>query len=385
MVRNLLVFCFLVASCCGFAQEFRIGIAPAKKFTRIKFSNPSAAYLVVADTSYVGTMSSSSSMEVVFSKKGLMEVIYGGVRTGGVRKIKVIGTNYGQFLEFSSSSPTSKSRAFEGDFEITSLNDRLLVVNMVDIETYLEGVIESEGGEGQKKEYYKVQAVISRTFAHKSREKHQQEGFNLCNQVHCQAYLHKRNGSPLIDSAVLETKGQVLENAEGAYAPTFFSANCGGETSDPTFVWNESIVGLNPILDTFCIKTKQAKWVKKIDPTEWKTFFVEKYTFPVEDSLSYHALFSIHEDHRRAFFIHPGYGIPMRDIREKFDLKSTFFSVSLEENQVVLRGRGYGHGVGLCQEGAMNMAKKGYDYLQILGYYFPSFKLLIGPKMNHLE
>jgi stage II sporulation protein D len=72
----------------------------------------------------------------------------------------------------------------------------------------------------------------------------------------------------------------------------------------------------------------------------------------------------------------------MRDIREKFDLKSSFFSVSMEENQVVLKGRGYGHGVGLCQEGAMVMAKKGFDYTQILGYYFPLFNLVIQPELS---
>ena len=137
------------------------------------------------------------------------------------------------------------------------------------------------------------------------------------------------------------------------------------------------------MVDTFCTKTKQSNWIKRIDPTDWKTFFVEKYTFPVEDSMSYHLMFNSPSYHRKAFFIHPGYGIPMRDIREKFELKSTFFSVNLEENQVVLKGRGYGHGVGLCQEGAMVMARKGFDYTQILGYYYPSFKLLTRPEQSH--
>lgn len=385
MLRFLLVcFCWnAVWLCC--AQSLRIGIAPTKKYSRIKFSNASTAYLVVADTTYIGALNATNSLEVLWGEKGKMDVIFSGVRKNGFKNVKVLATSCEQSLEFSAVSPQIKPRAFEGDFEISSLSDRLLVVNEVDLETYLEGVIESEGGEGQKKEYYKVQAVISRTFVLKSRAKHENEGFNLCNQVHCQAYLHKRNGSSIVDSAVVATKGEVLVYEDGSFAPTFFSANCGGETCDPSFIWNESIQGLNPMLDTFCLKTKQAKWVKKIDPTEWKTFFVEKYTFPVEDSVSYHLLFHVSLDHRKAFFIHPGYGIPMRDIRERFDLKSAFFSVSLEENQVVLKGKGYGHGVGLCQEGAMNMAKKGYTYTQILGYYFPDFKLVNSPKLSRLE
>lgn len=382
MFRFLLLFFCLYASWFCSAQNLRIGIAPTKKYLRVKFSNASAPYLVLADTAFIGTLNSTNSLEVIWIEKGKMDLVFGGVRRNGFKNVKVLATNSGQFLELSASTPQVKPRAFEGDFEITPLLDRLLVVNDVDLETYLEGVIESEGGEGQKKEYYKVQAVISRTFALKSKTKHEQEGFNLCNQVHCQAYLHKRNGSSIIDSAVLETKHQVLTGMDGAFAPTFFSANCGGETCDPSFIWNERITGLDPVLDTFCVKTKQARWIKKIDPTDWKTFFVEKYTFPVEDSISYQLLFDAPLNHRKAFFIHPGYGVPMRDIREKFDLKSSFFSVSMEENQVVLKGRGYGHGVGLCQEGAMVMAKKGFDYTQILGYYFPLFNLVIQPELS---
>jgi stage II sporulation protein D len=62
-------------------------------------------------------------------------------------------------------------------------------------------------------------------------------------------------------------------------------------------------------------------------------------------------------------------------LREKFDLKSSFFSVHSEGEFVVLEGRGYGHGVGLCQEGAMKMAKSSFTFDQILRFYFPSFTL----------
>ena len=86
-------------------------------------------------------------------------------------------------------------------------------------------------------------------------------------------------------------------------------------------------------------------------------------------------MFNWTTDSRPAFLFHPGYGIPMRDIREHFELKSAFFSVVSDGTTVTIKGRGYGHGVGLCQEGAMKMAKLNYDYNQILGYYFPSFAL----------
>ncbi|MFM7666605.1 MAG: stage II sporulation protein D, partial [Bacteroidota bacterium] len=67
--------------------------------------------------------------------------------------------------------------------------------------------------------------------------------------------------------------------------------------------------------------------------------------------------------------------IPLRDIREEFRLKSTYFSVNLIENNVVLTGKGFGHGVGLCQEGAMQLAKLGFTTEEILNYYYPNSAL----------
>ena len=80
--------------------------------------------------------------------------------------------------------------------------------------------------------------------------------------------------------------------------------------------------------------------------------------------------FNFKQDNRLAFFIDPKYGIPLRDIREAFQLKSTLFSCAEDGEYVKLTGKGYGHGVGLCQEGAMKMAKSGFTYQQILKYYF---------------
>ena len=73
-----------------------------------------------------------------------------------------------------------------------------------------------------------------------------------------------------------------------------------------------------------------------------------------------------------AFYQSPVLGIPLRDLREQFGLKSTYFSCYPEGNEVVIKGKGFGHGVGLCQEGAMKMSKYGYNYLQIAQFYFPN-------------
>ena len=359
----------------AFAQPMRIGLFPAQKFSKIKFANATADYHLIADTNYLGMLDHFSFCEISKGASGTLDVAFLGVKKTGVKQLRIIASKFEKSIEIAGIAPTLKARAYEGDFEIKQVEGRILLVNLVDLETYLEGVVESEAGTGQKMEYYKVQAIISRTFAMKAKDKHAKEGFNLCNQVHCQAYLHKRNGPAHIDTAIALTKGVVMLQSDSSFAPTFFSANGGGQTCDPSDVWNETIDGLTSFKDTFCIYTKQAQWTKQIPKSDWKKYLVEQYQFPVDDSTSYVLMEQWVSPTRPAFLFHPGYGIPMRDIRDHYDLKSAYFSVSSTDSMIILNGRGYGHGVGLCQEGAMKMARLNYNYRQILGFYFPTFKL----------
>ena len=78
----------------------------------------------------------------------------------------------------------------------------------------------------------------------------------------------------------------------------------------------------------------------------------------------------------KLFYIHPSLGIPLRDLRKKFKLKSIYFSTHLEGDYVIVEGRGFGHGVGLCQEGAMKMANEGYSHNQIARYYFNNVRVI---------
>lgn len=272
-------------------------------------------------------------------------------------------------------SPDLKSRLYEGDFTIKLSKGKIQVINEVPFLNYLSGVVESEGGAGRHIEYYKVQALMSRTYAMRNLHRHKKDGYQLCDEVHCQAYLHKVNHANEIYSAVKSTEDEVLVNANNKIVPTYFYANCGGETSDASFVWNQSESHCVPFKDTFCIHTRQANWTKKIDKDQWLNYLATKYYFPKNDSLITPLAFNFTQESRKAFFIHPSFGIPLRDLRSKFGLKSTYFDVRLEGNEVILEGHGFGHGVGLCQEGAMEMAKQGFSYQQIALFYFNDVKI----------
>ena len=372
------LFFFLCFWGLSFAQNLRVGLYTATSIKEFQFAIGSGGYLLTATMpdGHIESLPLATLAQGRFKCSGtLVQFFQGGVLRLQASQIELLQLAHEDFCNWSVPALSAKTRAYEGDFELRVSKCNLSLVNTVPLETYLEGVVSCEGGPGHQKAYYQAQAVISRTYALHNQTRHQKEGFDLCDRVHCQAYLHKRTGSALIDTAVFQTQSVVLLAATGQYFPTFFHANCGGQTCEPQDVWNEQIDGLSSFRDTFCVHTKQATWVKSVPLQSWTTFLTKQYDFPLTDSLSYALLQEFRQPARSAFYLHPVYGIPMRDLREQFKLKSSFFDAVVVGEEVILYGKGFGHGVGLCQEGAMQMAKKGYSYDQILRFYYPGARL----------
>jgi stage II sporulation protein D len=101
-------------------------------------------------------------------------------------------------------------------------------------------------------------------------------------------------------------------------------------------------------------------------------FFASKMGQNPTDAVFRQAVLGIVQtDERRAVFQFGGKSLKLREVREKFGLRSTYFTVEDAGAEVVLRGRGFGHGVGLSQEGAFRMARLGYSVEEILRHYYP--------------
>jgi stage II sporulation protein D len=353
----------------------RIGVLRDYSVKRITFSYNDGSYSIFGDTSDFGAILPNEFVELFWEKNKVL-LKKGTVELGRFDKVFLIQNSLNTSLTLTSKQPVVKQRKYEDDFEVSSDDKNMTIINLVDMNNYLSGVVESEGGGGKHLEYYKVQALMSRTYALKYRGKHKKEGFDLCDRVHCQAYHNMLRFTPSIDSAVLKTKDMVLMDEHGDFIDSYFHANCGGQTCEPQYIWNEKIDYLSSFVDTFCIYTKQATWEKRVSQESWKKYLVSKFNYPIEDSLYASMIYTFEQPQRLAFYIHPVFGIPLRDIREEFDLKSTFFNCYPEGTDVVIRGRGFGHGVGLCQEGAMKMAKSGFDFTQIALFYFPGIRIV---------
>ena len=369
LVRFILAFGFLCSVFFSTAEDVRIGLFRYYNISSLQITHFQGKYEVQADSTRCRDIEKGISYNLVVSS-GKIKLLRGASVIGVFDTIQITDLTGSGIFKIKPIVPSKRERQYKGGLFITTNGKFLTIVNQVEMADYLGGVIESEGGGGRHLEYYKVQAILSRTYAIRNKGRHRKEGFGLCDRVHCQAYHHRLKHTPKIDEAVQATRNEVMTDSNFYLAQGYFHANCGGQTSESHYVWNKSITYLWSVVDTFCIKTKQATWTKKISKSKWRTYLVKHFGFPVNDSTYSKYLYQYKPKEREAFYVDQKLGIPLRDIREKFRLKSTYFSTSLEGDFVVLKGRGFGHGIGLCQEGAMNMAKAGYSYRQILKFYF---------------
>lgn len=370
-MRIVLLFLVLFVGQSLDAQQLRIGVLRKYSVQKILFSYDKGSYAIYGDSTHFGSILPNEFVDITFTASGKLNLKKGASSLGDFKKVFLIQNKQNSSITLNTKSPIVKLRKYKDDFEITAMNANLRVVNLVDIDNYLAGVVESEGGGKKELAYYEVQAIMSRTYALKYQSKHAAEGFELCDDVHCQAYHSMMRFTPKIDSAVKATTGIIIVDENEKYVDAYFHANCGGQSCLPEYIWNNPVPYLSTFKDTFCIYTKQATWTKKIPKGEWSSFLVNDYNYPVEDSIFGLQLYDFTQNDRLAFYVSPTLGIPLRDIRMKFNLKSTYFSCHSEGDYVVINGRGFGHGVGLCQEGAMKMAKYNYTYQQIILFYFP--------------
>jgi stage II sporulation protein D len=255
---------------------------------------------------------------------------------------------------------------YSGDLQCFPDFGTLEFINKTDIEKYISGVVLAEGGTGKNLEFFKAQAIIARTYMYKYFDKHLQDKYNLCDNTHCQAFNGLSSDS-LLNEAAIETRGQVILDKDSTLIISAFHSNCGGETSSSEDVWLSYQRYLKSVSDPYCITSRSATWQKSYSISDWLKYIKRSgYNGNVTDP----TVLNFYQETRLPDYKTKSFSIPLRTIRADLNLKSTFFSVFTEGDSVILKGKGYGHGVGLCQEGAMVMAAKGFKYREIINFYY---------------
>ena len=272
-----------------------------------------------------------------------------------------------------------KQRTYEGNLDISLLgNNALLIVNDVEFETYIAGVVQSEIY-GTQSDIFRIQAIISRTWALRNLHKHGTDGYNFCDNVHCQAYLN-RCIRPDIMMGAIQSSGETLVDSTDALIETPFHSNSGGQTANSEDVWRTALPYLRSVPDTFSYHMRQSDWVKTVSIDRWLDYFEKRHKIDITDSANLDTLLHFTQEYRKRRLL----GVPLTRIRVDFQLKSTFFSVTVDSatQSVILNGHGYGHGVGLSQEGAIRMVGLGCSYDSILRHYYTGAILHHDPLTN---
>jgi stage II sporulation protein D len=262
--------------------------------------------------------------------------------------------------------PSHAKQFYSGDLQCYPDMGTLVLINISDIEKYIAGVVMAEGGAGRNLEYFKTQAIIARTYMYKYFDKHKSDKYNLCDNTHCQAF-NGLSSDTLLNEAAMDTRGIVILDKDSTLIISAFSSNCGGETASSEDVWFSKQPYLKRISDPYCHFSKNAAWEKSFSSAEWFNYLKKTgYTDVLEDL----SVFNFLQKTRQIDYESGSIRIPLRTMRTDLDLRSTFFSVYSTGDSIKLKGRGYGHGVGLCQEGAMVMASKGFTYREIINFYY---------------
>ena len=235
----------------------------------------------------------------------------------------------------------------------------------------------------------RLQAILARTYALANRGRHAAEGFDLCSTTHCQVYRSPDQQpaavARLVAAAVGQTSGLIISDGSGPIQ-ALFHADCGGHTSSATAVWGGPAPAyLAGVRDRLCVTTPRDKWRLAIDRNHLRRILNLASDTAVGRRLDQVAVIS-HDPAGRATQVsvtgetrHVIRGERLRAIITgqlgARTFRSARFSVEQQDDRILFSGLGFGHGVGLCQTGAIVRARRGDSVATILAHYYPGTSL----------
>lgn len=376
--RSCLLFAFLwsfvaVAQDALPERQMRIGILRDRPTAQVLVMSTRGTGSVIADGVRKGELKATDGLRIEVVGKQLSARSLGMTFTA--KRIELAPEAASGGFRLKATDRKESEREYTGRLEVSITANQLLLVNKVPLEAYTAGVVSAEAGKEHHQEYYKLQAVSCRTYALTNQRKHLPDGFELCDGVHCQVY-HGRNRNDSIQMAVDATRGLVIVDPEIKLIHATFHSNCGGETMNAEDLWSKHEPYLRATRDTFCLASPHATWERTMSRRDWLGYLDRRFGFNSTDSLQLQAVLYYEPQCRDLYLGNTWPLLPLKNVREDLKLKSTFFSVKADGDRVLLSGRGFGHAVGLCQEGAMGMARAGRSYTDILHHYFTNVHLV---------
>jgi len=290
------------------------------------------------------------------------------------------GKYYRRLLFSSPSVVYVNNKPYRGAAELSYSEKGILVVNQLPLEEYLVGLINCEISSAWPIESVKAQAVIARTYAMNRKAARQTALYHLESTVVDQVY----DGCLIEDSrarrAVNETRAEILTYS-GALIQAFYHSNCGGKTETAENVWGMSVPYLKGVDCIYCMTAlPAASWESKLTLEEIESRLRSAgYKLSGLSDIKAGSLNKSGRIQDITLLAAKGgasmNGNQFRKVIGFAVIKSTRFTVKIVQNEALFSGVGNGHGVGLCQWGAKQRALDGFEYQEILSYYYPGTRL----------
>lgn len=394
---------------CAPAPIMRVRKIMEEPKVRVALLHEVDSFDINCNNDYIVSYSISGNEKKFLTRKRMKVKLNSKDNKAGLTFFDSLGNSIGEFplpLRIESVSDTAflilNNRKYRGILEIImESREKLLIVNEINIENYLKGVVPSEIGKIDEKyiEVAKAQAIAARTYA-LNKLQNKTLMYDLEGNILDQVYLGVERETPLTDIAVEETQGIVITYKEKPIK-AYYSACCGGHTAGVEEAWNslslldsiskEYLVGRR---DPYCKNGKWRKWERKYRRDElqmivetglwqftnkkkWREYTgritnmkVEKRgkSGRVEEIIVETSLGNYRLKKDKIRWV-------LADIYSNKILPSTWFTIKFESESVIFSGYGNGHGVGMCQEGAFGMANERKNHKDILSFYYKGVKL----------
>jgi stage II sporulation protein D len=317
-------------------------------------------------------------------------------QTADRRVFKATGTSASDCIAIATDKAGLNKACYNGEFIVTANGNKLNAINVIDIEDYLRGVVPYEIGklDESKFEALKAQAVAARTYAYKHFGSRVAQGFDVYADTRDQVYKGLHSATALTDKAVRETEGVVM-TYNGEFITAYYHSTCGGETEGvvtwgrPDHPYLKNKPDLRPDGTPWCRESNYTEWTREFTEDELRDLFQINAKEAKANVPSFSSIKSMHiQDTLKSGRIHTlvietnngSFTAKADKIRWLFKrggtiLPSSFFRIHKNGNDWILKGKGFGHGVGLCQMGARARAQAGQSYIQILTHYYPGITL----------
>ena len=324
-----------------------------------------------------------------------------GVKVIGA-EVTIIPLNPGRGVVMSAEGGWGRRGFYPGPVRVEAAPSGLRVVEVVDLETYVAGVVASEMPSDFPLEAMKAQAIAARTYALYHLGSHETEGADLCGSVHCQAYAGRATRGSRAFLATSETAGQVLVY-NGLLVDALYHAACGGATATAWEVRQGKllpyVLGESDAPETggapYCSRGHEVSWIRQYSLSETDRLVRANLARVLKDPAVRPGRLkemTLVADARtgRAQWLKVStatgtYQVRGDAIRWLFGdgrpgpvgLRSTAFDLSVKTDTAgrprafTFRGEGHGHGIGLCQWGARGRAMAGQTAYEMLSAYYP--------------